>query len=85
VGPERIYETPASEFSLSRIVVGPYVFRAEERRGAEILLCTDGQVTVDARESMTLAKGASLFVSARDGVYEASGRGTLFRATVGLV
>jgi mannose-6-phosphate isomerase len=84
-GPERVYETPASEFCLSRIAVGPPGFRADERRGAEILLCTDGEVTIQARASLTLRKGASLFVSARDGAYEVAGQGTLFRATVGLM
>jgi len=84
-GPERIYETPASEFCLSRIAIGSSEFRAADRRGAEILLCTEGEVTISSGASLTLSKGASAFVPAKDGAYDVRGRGTLFRATVGVV
>ncbi len=85
-GTERVYETPASEFCLSRIELRRSDFRADERHGPDILLCTEGIVKVAARgASLSLEKGTSVFVPARDGSYEARGEGTLFRATVGLV
>jgi len=85
-GTERVYETPASEFCLSRIELRRSDFRADERNGPDILLCTEGDVNVAARgASLSLGKGTSVFVPAREGAYEARGEGTLFRATVGLV
>jgi mannose-6-phosphate isomerase len=85
-GTERVYATPASEFCLSRIELRRSDFRADERHGPDILLCTEGIVNVAARgASLSLEKGTSVFVPARDGSYEARGEGTLFRATVGLV
>ncbi len=71
------YRIPVPEFSLSqvevseRVVVGP---------GPAIILCTDGVVNVG---SLTLDRGAAAWLSAADGVVEATGRGTVFCAGVG--
>jgi mannose-6-phosphate isomerase len=84
-GPERVYETPASEFRLSCITLADSVFRADDRRGAEILLCTQGVASVShaASPASALPRGASLFVPANAGPYVVSGAGTVFRAAVG--
>jgi mannose-6-phosphate isomerase len=86
-GPERIYETPASEFRLSCITLGDSVYRSGERRGAEILLCTEGAVSIThaAGPASALPRGASVFVPASAGAYVVSGAGTVFRATVGML
>jgi mannose-6-phosphate isomerase len=84
-GAEQIYDTPAAEFRLSRIALRDSTFRVERRRGAEILLCTEGSVSVSPGEgpASPLSKGASVFVSAGAGAYVVTGSGTVFRATVG--
>ena len=80
------YATPALEFELARATLrgGPPIASAQER-GIEILLCTEGEVELapaDAQPRVRLAQGASCIVPAAAGAYRASGRGTLFRASV---
>ena len=61
--------------------------RARRERGVEILLCTEGEVELvpaDAHPRVRLAQGASCIVPAAAGAYRASGRGTLYRASVPL-
>jgi mannose-6-phosphate isomerase len=85
-GLERIYGTPASEFCLSRITLGGSDgFRADQRQGPEILLCTEGTFTITSSDgtSRSVPKGTSWFVPAKSGAYFVSGAGTLFRARVG--
>jgi len=81
-----IYRTPALEFELGRASLrgGPPLASAAQR-GVEILLCAEGEVEVvaeDASPRVRLAQGASCIVPAAAGAYRASGRGTLFRASV---
>jgi mannose-6-phosphate isomerase len=83
---EQIYETPASEFRLSRIDLGGgSVFAVSERLGAEILLCVAGDLTAKADQGSAceLVKGTAIFVPASDGAYVLGGKGTVFRARVG--
>ncbi|MFF0540179.1 mannose-6-phosphate isomerase, class I [Streptomyces coelicoflavus] len=76
---EEVYDTPTDEFRLSRYVL-------PEGAGAldltlptpQILLCTAGTVRAGEHE---LTPGHSVFVPAHEKA-EASGTGTLFRATV---
>jgi mannose-6-phosphate isomerase len=85
-GFEQTYETPAPEFRLSRIELGKGArFFSERREGPEILLCTAGRVAAKAAqgEPRELAQGAAAFVPASDPVYDLTGAGTIFRATVG--
>jgi mannose-6-phosphate isomerase len=85
-GPEQIYDTPASEFRLSRIELGPAPsFRVADRRGPEILLCVNGVVTVRETDGSAhaLSKGSSIFIAASSGPYDIAGAGALFRAAVG--
>ena len=77
---ELTYRTPAPEFSLSRLPLGP----VGARRGPEILLCTAGSVHVSCgRASVTLGSGQSAVLAASAPEYLVRGNGTLFRAQVG--
>ncbi len=77
-GEER-YETPADEFALSRYTLAPGAAPAELTVPTpQILLCTAGTVRVGA---LDLTPGQSVYVPAAEAV-EATGSGTLFRATV---
>ncbi|GAA3484174.1 mannose-6-phosphate isomerase, class I [Streptomyces yanii] len=76
---EELYETPVDEFRLSRYDLSPGAAPVDLTRSApQILLCTAGAPRVG---TLDLAPGGSVFVSADESV-EASGTGTLFRATV---
>jgi mannose-6-phosphate isomerase len=76
---EEVYETPIDEFRLSRYVL-PEAGTAHDLTlpTPQILLCTAGSVRVGEHE---LGPGQSVFVAAGEEA-EASGAGTVFRATV---
>jgi mannose-6-phosphate isomerase len=78
------YFTPAEEFELSRVCVGPgQVFAPAGDRGVEILQCTRGEVRVtDAGGSLVLGSGRSCLVPASAGPYRAEGEGDLYRVAV---
>nr|WTB31632.1 mannose-6-phosphate isomerase, class I [Streptomyces sp. NBC_00830] len=76
---EELYETPVDEFRLSRFDLSPGAAPVDLTRSTpQILLCTAGAPRVGI---LDLAPGASVFVPSGETV-EASGTGTLFRATV---
>ncbi|MET8326458.1 mannose-6-phosphate isomerase, class I [Streptomyces sp. NPDC005181] len=76
---EELYETPVDEFRLSRFDLSPGAAPVDLTRSTpQILLCTAGALRVG---TLDLAPGASVFVPSGETV-EASGSGTLFRATV---
>ncbi|MEU0833297.1 mannose-6-phosphate isomerase, class I [Streptomyces sp. NPDC056231] len=76
---EEVYETPVDEFRLSRYDLSPGAAPVDLTRSApQILLCTAGAPRVG---TLDLAPGGSVFVPSDESV-EASGTGTLFRATV---
>jgi mannose-6-phosphate isomerase len=97
---EVVYETPASEFQLSRLELGPDVrFRNEPRaiasnavassepKGPEILLCVEGQASLELlapapAAPRPLRRGQACFLSASAAGYELRGHGRVFRATV---
>ena len=84
-GAER-YDTPIDEFALSRhVLAAGGEDRTLDARTPQILLCTDGTVTLHGETGETgelrLDRGQSAFVPAGEQV-RASGTGTLFRATV---
>ena len=76
-GEEEIYLTPAPEFRLSRFVLKGRSVQPQ-RHGAEILICTQGHVTVGTIDLNPLD---SVFVAAWEGLYGLSGRGVVYRAT----
>ncbi|MFF8650761.1 mannose-6-phosphate isomerase, class I [Streptomyces griseoluteus] len=75
---EEVYETPIDEFRLSRWVLPGESARDLTLPTPQILLCTAGSVRVGEHG---LLPGRSVFVPAGEKA-EASGEGTLFRATV---
>ncbi|MFD7945609.1 mannose-6-phosphate isomerase, class I, partial [Streptomyces sp. NPDC059744] len=76
---EELYETPVDEFRLSRFDLSPGAAPVDlTRHTPQILLCTAGAPRVG---TLDLTPGASVFVPSGETV-EASGTGTLFRATV---
>ncbi|MFD8263089.1 mannose-6-phosphate isomerase, class I [Streptomyces griseoluteus] len=75
---EEVYETPIDEFRLSRWVLPGETARDLTLPTPQILLCTAGSVRVGEHG---LLPGRSVFVPAGEKA-EASGEGTLFRATV---
>ncbi len=91
-GMERIYDTPAPEFSVSVLGVdgdqlGHEVDAPARHDGPQILLCTEGLAVVHAKSgAVTLERGAAAWVSADDGpIRLVAQRPTkLFRATVGI-
>ena len=84
-GVEFIYSTSAEEFRLSRLELRPGVSPRPERRGPEILLCTQGRARLSlGAQGVEMPRGTSVFVSAVDGPYTLQGEGVVFRATTGL-
>jgi mannose-6-phosphate isomerase len=84
---EVYYETPAPEFRLSRIELDEQRFHGEPR-GPEILLCVEGQATVEVAQRSPAAprllrRGQACFLPASSTSYELRGSGRVFRATVG--
>ena len=81
---ESVYETPVQDFELSCLSLAVAQSLALERRGADIVLVTEGRVTaVTMTQSLTLAQGESAFIEAADGPVTLRGPGEAFRATVG--
>ncbi|MGW1895292.1 mannose-6-phosphate isomerase, class I [Streptomyces sp. NPDC002004] len=89
---EEVYETPIDEFRLSRYVLPEGGGAHDLTAGTpQVLLCTSGSVRIAAEGAGTgaggttaeeaLAPGQAVFVPADERV-EASGVGTVFRATV---
>ncbi|MBS9534879.1 mannose-6-phosphate isomerase, class I [Mycobacterium sp. M1] len=91
-GPELSYRTAADEFAVSRLTLdgaylGHEVDAPAHHDGPQLLLATEGSVTVHAKSStLTLNRGAAAWVPSDDGPIRltAERRATLFRATIGL-
>lgn len=83
---EVAFRTPAPEFALSRVRVDA-VGRVLEHTGPQILLVTEGTLTLTDAQGTELAvgPGRSVFLPARQGPVRVHGTGTLFRATDGLL
>jgi len=83
---EKLYETPAEEFSLAVISVSqesPFSSRAN--RSVEILICTAGDAWLTAMDSgkkIHLLRGRSVLVPAVVKEYHLKGRAEIYRATV---
>lgn len=77
------YATPAPDFALSMLKLGAGLTLTPDRHGPEILLCTEGTVSVGIDGStLELQPGESLWVPAADGRYTLSGTGIVYRASV---
>ena len=85
---ERIYPSPAEEFSLSVISVcqGKSFISAKDRN-AEIMICTEGRGTIkdlSIGDHLPLIKGESVIVSAAVDQYRINGEGVFYKASVPL-
>jgi mannose-6-phosphate isomerase len=84
---ESHYPCPATEFSLSVLHIRPEDrYSSPEVRNVEIILCTEGAVTLEsltsAGEMVELAGGTSVLVPASAPAYLIKGNGVLYRAGV---
>ena len=80
---EPLAQAHVPEFTLTRMALNDA--RVLQRRGPEILLCTAGEIQVSAAaDRQTLRQGDSLFAAFNEGPLSLTGRGTVFRASVGL-
>jgi len=84
---EAFWPTPSREFSLSRFVLADQKRADAKPSGPEILLCTEGTVSIDcvsgAHPSIVLKRGESAFISASCKSYSLRGASTVYRAQVG--
>lgn len=84
-GHERVYRTEAREFELSRFSMLTTTRVARTVAGPEILLTTDGSITLvtdKGAHASVLARGSAAFLGADTGEYALEGKGTVFRAKV---
>jgi mannose-6-phosphate isomerase len=85
---ETVYDTPADEFTLSKITLDrkkPY--KSDSIRSVEILLCTQGHctcTTVNFEYSHEMKKGESVLVCSSMPEYSIQGEAVLFKASVPL-
>ena len=84
---EHIYETPADEFQLSKIVLnGHERFTGRKERSVEILICMAGEGLIeelDGGRALPLKKGMSIIVPSAVPGYVVSGNITLYKGGVG--
>lgn len=80
----RVFYSPAEDFELSVTSVEDDLVHALPGRGPRILLCLEGELSIEASAEgcMTLGKGQSLFAPACDGGLTVRGRGTVVQADV---
>jgi mannose-6-phosphate isomerase len=91
-GPELIYETPTSEFAVSRMAIdgadlGHEIDTTVWHDGPQVVLCTRGSVLMHAKSSsLTLQRGQAAWVPADDGTIRlvAERPAELFRVSVGI-
>jgi mannose-6-phosphate isomerase len=83
---ELMYPSPATEFVLSVITLSrKATYQSPKDRSVEILICTQGKVTIIDRSDLTetqLRQGASAIVPACVERYSIKGEGTCYKAAV---
>lgn len=84
---EKVYPTPAEEFSLGVIEVDKHCsYATQQIIGPEILLCTQGEGEIqwdDAAETIRISKGDAFLIPAAIDRYSISGTTQIYRAAVG--
>lgn len=80
----RIYYAPVDDFELSVTQVAADAPTRVPGRGPRILVCLDGEVTLETSdgERLTLERGQAAFVPAADGALTARGEGVVVQADV---
>lgn len=85
---EQVYPSPAGEFVLSVIQLrSGSVYQSPTRRNVEIIICTQGQLTIadyDSQAETELPQGASVFIPASVTRYSLQGEGVCYKAGVPL-
>jgi mannose-6-phosphate isomerase len=86
VANELIYPSPTAEFVLSSITLkNNSVYQSPRQRNVEIILCTEGQLTIadrDLQKEISLPQGASVMVPASVKRYSLKGEGICYKAGV---
>jgi mannose-6-phosphate isomerase len=78
---EKVFATSAADFELSMLTLGPDEITEPGTHGPELLLCTEGAVTLEAgAEHLLLPPGRAVLLAAGLAA-RIRGVGTLFRAT----
>ncbi|MCX4748696.1 mannose-6-phosphate isomerase, class I [Kitasatospora sp. NBC_01287] len=83
---EELFPVPIDEFRLSRFTLAPGLRCEVDGRAVQILLCTEGSVTLTdgAGQALELTRGQSAYLPATGTATVLTGAGVLFRATVTL-
>ncbi|MGD8755211.1 MAG: mannose-6-phosphate isomerase, class I [Desulfobacterales bacterium] len=83
---ELIYPSPTAEFILSVITLkNNSVYQSPRQRNVEIIICTEGQMTIadrDLQTEISLPQGASVIVPASVKRYSLKGKGICYKAGV---
>jgi len=83
---EGVYHSMAEEFLLSVISDEKNIsYTSPEKRGAEIILCTDGKAfitDISINENILLKKGTSVMIPSSVNKYRIKGKATLYKASV---
>lgn len=82
---ETSFATPAEEFALSRLEIGPSTPHNDRPHGVQILLCTKGECILhnaQGEPSDSLKQGDSILVPASTSAYSLHGKATLYKATI---
>jgi mannose-6-phosphate isomerase len=79
------FDTPVPEFRLRRLTPDGASLAVPGDGGPRILLCVEGSARIESAdgETLTLARGQSCFLSARDSGVTATGSAVLFQAAPG--
>jgi len=91
-GPELVYDTPTTEFSVSRLTIdgedlGHELDVALRHEGPQLMLCTSGSVLMHAKSSsLILERGQAAWVPADDGQIRLAAErpAEVFRVSVGI-
>ena len=83
---ERIYDTPAEEFQLSKIALpADAVYESAKSRSVDVLICMEGDGLIEnvkTGRSISLKKGVSVIVPAAVPYYRLSGTISLYKGAV---
>jgi mannose-6-phosphate isomerase len=83
-GDEEVYFTPAPDFRLARREVRERATLVTPT-GPEILFCAEGDASASSSiESVSLRRGEAVLILGSDPPYRLTGRGVVYRATVGV-
>jgi mannose-6-phosphate isomerase len=83
VGNEEVFDAPAREFRLSRVVLSGDEPVELTDDGPQVVLCTEGAVTLRSDGvAVEVTKGSAAYVPASAGETTVTGAGIVFRATV---